>query len=303
MSRRICCLLLVLIAALTCTAIAMADAGQTDDYAAALETLSAAGVSASSELVLGGGNSLQLSIELGMLSDGAGISLTQLSTQAVQLRQEQELARSESVAQAAATAALLVQYDGVLIKAPLYLRAEPSTDAAVLRTLSAGKVAHLLGAADGWYQVEFGTSAGYVSADFCQPVHYDDYEGTWATATLAEDLLQFAMTYLGTPYVYGGVSRSGIDCSGFTMMVFAQFGYRLAHGATDQYYASRRISDSEREPGDLVFFNTTGGISHVGIYLGGGQFIHASSSRGVMISSLYQSYYAAAYLGAGRIIN
>ena len=134
-------------------------------------------------------------------------------------------------------------------------------------------------------------------------VHYGDYEGTSATATLAEDLVAFACTYLGTPYRYGGVSRSGIDCSGFTMMVFAQFGYHLAHGATDQYYASSRVSDRDRQPGDLVFFNTTGGISHVGIYVGGGQFIHASSSRGVTISSLSNSYYAGTYLGAGRIIH
>ena len=153
MSRRICCLLLAMSMVLSGIVIALADTRQNDPYAAALETLSAAGVTASSEQVLCSGNSLRLSIELGMLSEGECLSLTELSAQAVQLQQEQEQVRSESVAAATAMAALLVQYDGVLANVSLNLRSEPSTDASVLRTLYAGKVARLLDASDGWYQV------------------------------------------------------------------------------------------------------------------------------------------------------
>lgn len=140
------------------------------------------------------------------------------------------------------------------------------------------------------------------AAEYAQPVHYADYEGTSATNTVREELIAYAYTYLGTPYVYGGSSYSGTDCSGFTMAVFAKFGYSLSHGASDQYYTATSVSSEERQAGDLVFFDTFGGISHVGIYLGGGQFIHASSSGGVKVNSLYESYYAACYLGAGRIL-
>lgn len=185
------------------------------------------------------------------------------------------------------------------------LRAEPDQDAAALRTIWAGKVAHLIDVEnDDWYKVSYGSSTGYVMAQYCEPVHYADYEGTYATSTLVEDIIAFSYTYLGTPYRYGGTSYSGIDCSGFTMKVFAQFGISLPHGASDQYALCTPVTTAERAPGDLVFFNTSGrGIGHVGIYLGGGQFIHASTSRGVVISSLYESYYANTYLYAGRIIS
>jgi peptidoglycan DL-endopeptidase CwlO len=109
-----------------------------------------------------------------------------------------------------------------------------------------------------------------------------------------------AMRYLGVPYRWGGASPStGFDCSGFTMYVYAQVGVSLPHNAAMQYGMGRPVSRSELAPGDLVFFN---GLGHMGLYIGGGQFIHAPHTGDVVkISSLGDSWYASTYVGARRL--
>ena len=108
-----------------------------------------------------------------------------------------------------------------------------------------------------------------------------------------------AMQYLGTPYVWGGASPGGFDCSGFVMYVFSQMGVSLPHNAAAQYGYGTPVSQDQLEPGDLVFFD---GLGHVGIYIGGGEFVHSPHTGDVVkISSLYDSWYAATYVGARRI--
>lgn len=108
-----------------------------------------------------------------------------------------------------------------------------------------------------------------------------------------------AMQYLGVPYVWGGASPSGFDCSGFAMYVFAQVGVSLPHHAASQYGMGTAVSRDQLQPGDLVFFN---GLGHMGIYIGGGQFIHAPHSGDVVkISSLSDSWYARTWVGARRL--
>jgi lipoprotein Spr len=106
----------------------------------------------------------------------------------------------------------------------------------------------------------------------------------------------------GTRYRYGGNSRKGIDCSAFTGKIFeAVHGLCLPRTAREQYMACARISQDQLQEGDLVFFNTRGGISHVGVYLGDQYFVHASTTRGVVISRLDEDYYRARFMGAGRL--
>src|SRR5580765_525663 len=107
-----------------------------------------------------------------------------------------------------------------------------------------------------------------------------------------------AMQYLGTPYVYGGASPGGFDCSGFVMYVFNQIGVSLPHNAAAQYGYGMPVSRDQLQAGDLVFFN---GLGHVGLYIGGGQFIHAPHTGDVVKISSLSGWYASTYVGARRL--
>lgn len=122
----------------------------------------------------------------------------------------------------------------------------------------------------------------------------------------ADELIKFAKSLLGVPYVYGGMSPAGFDCSGFTSYVFGAFGIRLERVSTDQAKQGIEISKENLRPGDLVFFDTSGGhsvINHTGIFIGDGKFIHASSgaSSCVIISNLATGYYAGSFMTARRV--
>ena len=122
-----------------------------------------------------------------------------------------------------------------------------------------------------------------------------------------EELILAAKNYLGTPYRYGGASKAGIDCSGLVYMAALDSGLAaLPRTARGMYNKVERISDFERQAGDLVFFSAYGLISHVGIYLGNGKFIHSASdgpSTGVIISNLSENYWKRHYFSSGRFIS
>ncbi|CAH0204937.1 C40 family peptidase [Chryseobacterium sp. Bi04] len=125
----------------------------------------------------------------------------------------------------------------------------------------------------------------------------------------ANDILKDAEKYIGTPYKFGGNTSSGFDCSGFTVKVFEENAFTLPRRSSDQADAGKNIDITDVKPGDLLFFATAGGsrVSHVGIVHDIGpdgevKFIHASTSKGVIISSLNEKYWNKAYLHAQRVL-
>jgi hypothetical protein len=115
-------------------------------------------------------------------------------------------------------------------------------------------------------------------------------------------LLQFIDEWFGTRYKYGGSTKSGIDCSAFTCTLQnSVYGKTLPRTSREQFDQSQKIPSESLQPGDLVFFNTRGGVSHVGIYVSNNKFVHASTSYGVTISDLNDEYYKRRFVGAGRL--
>nr|WP_325196828.1 SH3 domain-containing C40 family peptidase [uncultured Oscillibacter sp.] len=181
------------------------------------------------------------------------------------------------------------------------VRASASTEGEVLASVNSGTIVTVTGLVDGWYSVtcQYGTE-GYIRSDFVDLT-------TSSTSSSNSSIVSFAKQYLGTRYSYGGSSPSGFDCSGFTMYVYKQFGYSLPHTATGQWQSglgTKVYSIGALQAGDLVFFNDPSrnagkACSHAGIYIGGGQFIHSSSSKsnGVIISDLTSGYYNTYFVG------
>ena len=120
---------------------------------------------------------------------------------------------------------------------------------------------------------------------------------------VVRNILRAAYSVVGTPYVFGGTSPYGFDCSGFTQYAFARAGVHLSRMADEQFYYGKRVSMSQLRAGDLIFYTTyEPGASHVGIYVGNGNFIHAGCSTGVTVSSAFTGYWGARYYGACRIL-
>lgn len=185
----------------------------------------------------------------------------------------------------------------------LNVRAEASTDSEKVGTLKAGMVVDIVSdLGNGWYQVE----SGYVSAEYVTLVGAD-FEGSSELGTAAAAM---AKSLLGCRYVSGGRGPSTFDCSGLMYYIYKQLGHPIARGSSSQYYQSGYfVSTDAMQPGDLIFFfdrrfDSSGGTlptTHVGMYVGGDQFIHASTtSYRVQYDSIY-GYYAPYIVGAKRI--
>ncbi len=193
----------------------------------------------------------------------------------------------------------------------LTLYASPSAESDALITLASGECVQLLSSEDGWYYVCYKGSNGYLTTDLVlqsteKPTWLQEEERAAALATLRSNIVATAKSYLGCSYAWSAAGPSSFDCSGFTMYILGEYGVSLSHSAAGQFSeCSTSVSKDELQPGDLVFFSSNGlWATHVGIYIGNGQFIHASSSqRQVIINNLTDTWYASAYFGARSVLN
>lgn len=218
------------------------------------------------------------------------------------------------------------------------LRSGPSTSYSSVGTASKNSKCYILGLNNGWYKVIYNSKICYIRSDFVDltEIPYENKESTNSpkfyrtgkstgvapsaaalTGTASSGnttaavsgvngamILSEAQKHLGAPYVSGGASPSGFDCSGFVYYVLKQLGYSPYRTPVDQYNMGTSVTKENLKPGDIVFFaNTyTSGLSHVGIYSGNGQFIHSPNSRStVSYSDLTTGYWAEHYYGARRM--
>lgn len=207
----------------------------------------------------------------------------------------------------------------------VYIRNEPSTDASIVISLIRNTDVTVTGENGDWYKVKYGDFEGYIFKELLSDEQTEQTNRHMPLAettnlqenieqtsnsnesSLGQEIVEYAKQYLGYPYVYGGAGSSSFDCSGFTMYVYKNFGYSLSHSARAQSKMGTYVEKENLQPGDLVFFldyETMDDIGHCGIYIGDGNFIHASSGTGycVKISTLLSGSYDRRYATARRLI-
>ena len=186
------------------------------------------------------------------------------------------------------------------------MRSGASTTSSILGVYNTGTEMAITGESGNWYKVSYGGKDGYVSKDYMTTTKPSSGNGGGSTpsTSIGETIVATAKQYMGAPYVYGGMSPSGFDCSGFVNYVYKLCGYSMSRVASSIYNNNGTyVEKANLQIGDLVFFaSNSSSIGHVGIYIGNGQFIHSSSGAGcVVISDLSSSYYLKNYVGAKRI--
>ncbi len=194
-------------------------------------------------------------------------------------------------------------------------RESASTSSEIIDSLSKGTSVEILDTLSGWHKVKVGSKVGYITTKFVSAANATAEKTSRSTQAATIDdsdnsvikqIVAYAKKYIGVKYVYGGKSPSGFDCSGYVGYVFKKFGIELNSSAASMYSNGTKVSKSALKAGDILFFDassrkSSGVIDHVGIYLGGDKFIHASTSnRKVIIQSL--SGYQGTYIGAKRVI-
>jgi cell wall-associated NlpC family hydrolase len=234
---------------------------------------------------------------------------------------------------------------GKLTGDDVFLRSGPSTTSSLLGSCDAGAKVNIIGINNGWFKIVYDDATGYIRSDFVTLVAdapasappaeaagtksaADSQQSSTSSATssestsstgsapqpsaeelsLRQQVVSFALQYVGGSYVYGGTSPSvGFDCSGLVYYVFHHFDFNVTRTASSQFaHDGVTVAKADLLPGDLVFFSSNGGysVTHVGIYIGNSQFVHASTPKvGIVISDLDSSYYTGVWYGAKRVLS
>lgn len=190
-------------------------------------------------------------------------------------------------------------------------RSLPNTESEILGSLANGQKVELIGIAQGWYKANVNGQKGFISADYVTVdggTAVDKSAVVGSTNVSASNgtrqaILDYAAKFIGTPYVYGGSTPNGFDCSGFTSYVYKNVATPIARTSYDQRSTTKNISRDELLPGDLVFFGSGNQVNHVGIYTGNGQFIHSPhTGSSVKYDSLDGSSYSRRFICGGRVL-
>ncbi|MBE7047906.1 MAG: NlpC/P60 family protein [Ruminococcaceae bacterium] len=194
---------------------------------------------------------------------------------------------------------------GIVVADDVNVRSNASTDSTVLSRVNCGVTMDVYERIGNWFRIGIGNDeCAFISADYVSVRPQDvaargNYLG-------GNRVVQVAKQYLGTPYVYGGSSPSGFDCSGFTSFIYRKLGYTINRVAHDQLANGVAVNKTDLKPGDLVMFKRPGNsyVHHVGIYAGDGMMIHAPQAGDVVkFTSITTGYYNNVYYAARRIIH
>lgn len=196
----------------------------------------------------------------------------------------------------------------------LNIRSGPDTSHGSYCKINTGDSVQLIGKEGNWYKISTPLAAcgyAYVSADYISTsnpfkVSAASYGSSASGSSAGQRVVKIAEQYLGIPYVYGGSTPAGFDCSGFTSYVFKQLGYNLNRVSADQINNGVPVSKAELQPGDLILFKRQGAsrIHHVGIYVGDGMMIHSPQTGDVVkYASIVSGYYNNCYYAARRIVH
>ncbi len=194
---------------------------------------------------------------------------------------------------------------GVVLTEVLNIRTQPNTNCAIAGQYTYGKVVDIVGIEGAWYKIKYNGADAYLISDYVKVVDPSEASRYAEERTKGSRVVDIAKQYIGTPYVYGGMSPRGFDCSGFAKYCYAQLGVTLNRTAASQTSQGTYVNKADLIPGDLVFFVTDGySISHVGIYAGNGMMIHSPRpGKRVELVTINSGYYASTYSTARRIFN